>query len=102
MLARVGPLIDRWYFTDLPAARAASAADLTAQWQAQNTRADASASTHGDPVQALQAAIAAADPTDRIVVFGSFYTVGGVLKDGVPRLFAPHAAPDRHASSTDL
>jgi dihydrofolate synthase/folylpolyglutamate synthase len=40
--------------------------------------------------EALAAAAAAADPADRIVVFGSFYTVGGVLKDGVPRLTAPH------------
>ena len=31
-----------------------------------------------------------ADPPDRIVVFGSFYTVGGVLKDGLPRLAARH------------
>jgi dihydrofolate synthase / folylpolyglutamate synthase len=37
------------------------------------------------PLQALQAAIDAADPADRIVVFGSFYTVGGVLQDGIPR-----------------
>ena len=36
------------------------------------------------------AAIAAADPTGRIVVFGSFFTVGGVLQDGVPRLQAKH------------
>jgi dihydrofolate synthase / folylpolyglutamate synthase len=34
--------------------------------------------------------VAAADPADRIVVFGSFYTVGGVVKDGVPRLQARH------------
>jgi dihydrofolate synthase/folylpolyglutamate synthase len=32
----------------------------------------------------------AADPADRIIVFGSFYTVGGVLKDGIPRLQAKH------------
>ncbi len=101
MLKRVGPLVDRWYFTDLPTARAARADDLLATWQALNTRQDARASVHADPVQALQAAVAAADPADRIVVFGSFYTVGGVLKDGLPRLFAPHAAPERHASSTD-
>ncbi|WP_096663417.1 bifunctional tetrahydrofolate synthase/dihydrofolate synthase [Polaromonas sp. AET17H-212] len=101
MLKRVGPLVDRWYFTDLPTARAARAGDLLATWQALNTRQDARASVHADPVQALQAAVAAADPADRIVVFGSFYTVGGVLKDGLPRLFAPHAAPERHASSTD-
>ncbi len=101
MLKRVGPLVDRWYFTDLPTARAARADDLLATWQALNTRQDARASVHADPVQALQAAVAAADPADRIVIFGSFYTVGGVLKDGLPRLFAPHAAPERHASSTD-
>ncbi|WP_096695592.1 bifunctional tetrahydrofolate synthase/dihydrofolate synthase [Polaromonas sp. AER18D-145] len=101
MLKRVGPLVDRWYFTDLPTARAARAEDLLATWRALNPRQDARASVYADPVQALQAAVAAADPADRIVVFGSFYTVGGVLKDGLPRLFAPHAAPERHASSTD-
>ena len=42
------------------------------------------------PEEALRAAIAAADPADRIVVFGSFYTVGGVLQDGIPRLDAKH------------
>ena len=72
-----------------------------ARWQGQNTRKDAHAGVFADPVQALQAAVAAADPADRIVVFGSFYTVGGVLKDGLPRLFAPHAASGRQASSTD-
>ena len=39
---------------------------------------------------ALDAAVVAADPADRIVVFGFFFTVGGVLHDGVPRLAAPH------------
>jgi dihydrofolate synthase / folylpolyglutamate synthase len=43
-------------------------------------------------MQALRCAVAAADPADRIVVFGSFYTVGGVLKDGIPRLQAKHFA----------
>ena len=93
MLARVAPVIDRWYFTDLPLPRAASAQALAQAWQAQNTRRDAHASTHADPRSALQAAIAAADPADRIVVFGSFYTVGGVLKDGLPRLQARHLSP---------
>ena len=93
MLAKVGPMIDRWYFTDLPSPRAASGASLQAQWQAQNTRKDASATTHADPMQALDAAIAAADPADRIVVFGSFYTVGGVLQQGTPRLQAKHLNP---------
>nr|WP_315202432.1 bifunctional tetrahydrofolate synthase/dihydrofolate synthase [uncultured Albidiferax sp.] len=90
MLARIGPLIDRWYFTDMPTPRAATAAHLQTQWLAQNTRQDASSSVHTDPMQALHAAIAAADPADRIVVFGSFYTVGGVLEGGIPRLTAKH------------
>ncbi|MBX3657408.1 MAG: bifunctional tetrahydrofolate synthase/dihydrofolate synthase [Ramlibacter sp.] len=92
MLARLGPLVDRWYFTDLPTPRASSAADLMARWQAGETRKDVGGSTHADPLGALQAAIAAADPADRIVVFGSFYTVGGVLKHGLPRLHATHLA----------
>ncbi|HNV59452.1 MAG TPA: bifunctional tetrahydrofolate synthase/dihydrofolate synthase [Rhodoferax sp.] len=90
MLAKVNPLMDRWYFTDLPLARAAKASDLMAQWQGKNQRKDTHAAAFGDPMQALQAAIDAADPTDRIVVFGSFYTVGGVLVHGVPRLLAKH------------
>ncbi|MBK9347125.1 MAG: bifunctional tetrahydrofolate synthase/dihydrofolate synthase [Burkholderiales bacterium] len=90
MVAKVGPLMDRWYFTDLPTPRAATGKALQAQWQAQNTRKDATAQAYADPMQALQAAIAQADPTDRIVVFGSFYTVGGVLQHGVPRLSAKH------------
>ena len=90
MLARIGPLIDKWYFTDLPTPRAATGNGLQARWQAVNTRADASAKAFGSPEQALQAAVKAADPADRIVVFGSFYTVGGILKGGVPRLSAKH------------
>jgi dihydrofolate synthase / folylpolyglutamate synthase len=90
MFSKMGPLVDRWYFTDLPTPRAQTAANLLAQWRAQETRTDAGASTHADPMAALAAAVAAADPADRIVVFGSFYTVGGVLKDGLPRLQARH------------
>ena len=93
MLGKVGPLIDKWYFTDLPTARAESGARLMEKWQAQNTRKDASALAFADPVDALRAAVSAADPADRIVVFGSFYTVGGILKDGTPRLHAKHLNP---------
>ena len=93
MLQRVNPLVDRWYFTDLPLPRAAKAVDLQQAWQAQNTRKDTASSVHANPMAALQAAIEAADPADRIVVFGSFYTVGGVLQDGIPRLQAKHLSP---------
>ena len=90
MMARVGPLVDRWYFCDLPTPRAASAEQLQLQLQASHQRTGVKAGTYTDPQSALQAAVAAADPADRIVVFGSFFTVGGVLKNGTPRLDAPH------------
>lgn len=90
MFAKIGPLVDRWYFTDLPTARAASAQDLLARWQATPGQREVPASTHASPDQALRAAVAAAGSADRILVFGSFFTVGGVLQQGVPRLAAKH------------
>ena len=93
MFQRINPMVDRWYFTDLPLPRAAKASDLQHLWQGQNNRNDTASSVHADPMRALQAAIDSADPADRIIVFGSFYTVGGVLKDGIPRLQAKHLSP---------
>ncbi|AMO24040.1 bifunctional tetrahydrofolate synthase/dihydrofolate synthase [Ramlibacter solisilvae] len=90
MLHKIAPLVDRWYFSDLPTPRAESAQRLLEKWQTLQPRPGVTASTHADPLQAFHAAVAAADPADRIVVFGSFYTVGGVVKDGVPRLQARH------------
>ncbi len=90
ILARMGPLVEHWYFCDLPTPRAAEASAVQAAWQAQNTRQDVGSAVFADPEAALQAAVAAAAPTDRIVVFGSFFTVGGVLANGTPRLQAPH------------
>jgi dihydrofolate synthase / folylpolyglutamate synthase len=90
MLIKLAPIVDRWYFTDLPTARAAKATELQNRWQALNTRADASSSVYTSPQDALDAAVAASDAADRIVVFGSFYTVGGVLQNGTPRLQAKH------------
>ena len=98
ILARIAPLVDRWHFCDLPLPRAATAAALAERFgalQAQGglkTPKDVSVAQHADPQSALAAAAAEADPADRILVFGSFYTVGGVLKDGVPRLSAGAAA----------
>lgn len=96
MVAKLRHLVDAWHVCDLPTARAASAAQL-AQTIADEVAAHPSATapkatvhTHPDPMAALKAALASADPTDRIVVFGSFYTVGGVLHKGLPKLNAPH------------
>jgi dihydrofolate synthase/folylpolyglutamate synthase len=99
MFMRVGPLVDKWYFTGLPLPRAEKAQRLLEIWRGGETRKDTSGATFEDPMQALTAAIAAADPADRIVVFGSFHTVGGVLKDGVPRLHAKHLSPPAQRST---
>ena len=90
MLDKVRPLVDRWYFTDLPTPRAESAVRLLEKWQQLNARKGVMASTYASPVSALAAAIESADPADRIVIFGSFHTVGGILRDGIPRLHAKH------------
>ena len=90
MLKKLLPLVDVWYFTDLPIPRASSGQQLADQWTAMNTRKDVRASVHETPQKALDAAILAANPTDRILVFGSFYTVGGVLQHGIPKLHAKH------------
>ena len=90
MFQKMLPLVDQWYFADLPLPRASTSAQLAEFWGALNTRKDAKASSHESPQKALEAAIAAAAPTDRILVFGSFYTVGGVLQHGIPKLHAKH------------
>ena len=94
MLAKIAPLVDHWYFTDLPTPRADSAEGLKAKLMAlqegSGLRKDVSMECFADPQQALDAAVVACGAADRIVVFGSFYTVGGVLAHGVPRLSAKH------------
>lgn len=90
LLAKLSPLVDHWHLCNLDTARAATADELAAALQALPTQQPVTVHTHADPAAALAAAVAAADPADRIVVFGSFYTVGGVLKDGLPRLSAKH------------
>lgn len=89
VVARVAPLVDRWYLTDLPLPRAATAQEL-AQLLHRQWSAIEAPSCHASPSAALRAALQAADPADRILVFGSFFCVGGVLKDGVPRTRSPH------------
>jgi dihydrofolate synthase / folylpolyglutamate synthase len=92
MLTRIAPVVDAWYFTDLPVARAAKAKDLAQVHQRLALKGPASVgvSCHDEPSNALAAALKRADPADRIIVFGSFSTVGGVLKDGLPRLTGQH------------
>ena len=90
LLARMAPLVDAWHLCDLATPRAASAVEIAAQIPAAAAGRRVEVFCHASPAEALAAAAAAADPADRIVVFGSFYTVGGVLKQGLPRLAARH------------
>ncbi|OGB01170.1 MAG: bifunctional folylpolyglutamate synthase/dihydrofolate synthase [Burkholderiales bacterium RIFCSPHIGHO2_12_FULL_69_20] len=90
LLPYLAPLVDHWHLTDLPTPRAARADELAELVRAASGGRPIRISTHANPAAALQAAAAGADPADRIVVFGSFFTVGGVLKDGLPRLAARH------------
>jgi dihydrofolate synthase/folylpolyglutamate synthase len=88
IVQKLQPLVDAWYLCDLPLPRAARAVDL-----AQRLPASASlAGCFATPSLALQAALEAADPADRIIVFGSFLCVGGVLKEGVPRTRSAHGS----------
>jgi dihydrofolate synthase/folylpolyglutamate synthase len=94
MLSRMAPLVDAWHMTDLPTPRATSAQALRdlhaglANDAGHDARAGVAVECHASPPDALRAALGQADPADRIVVFGSFYTVGGVIAQGLPALAA--------------
>ncbi|MBT9494927.1 MAG: bifunctional tetrahydrofolate synthase/dihydrofolate synthase [Paucibacter sp.] len=96
---KMAPLVDVWHFCDLEIPRAAKAAALAAQfealWAAGGLKppAELSLHVHGGAAEALAAAALGAEPADRILVFGSFFTVGAVLKQGVPRLQAGKPPP---------
>jgi dihydrofolate synthase / folylpolyglutamate synthase len=91
IVQRLAPLVDEWYCCDLPLPRAASAVALADV--VQRAQASARTSTHASPALALGAALERADPADRILAFGSFLTVGGVLASGLLRhRAAPHTA----------
>ena len=90
IIKRIGILVDDWYFCDLPTPRAASAQTLKQLWLQTPQAPQQKAQMFPDPCLALDAALVQASPTDRIVVFGSFYTVGAILAKGIPRRDAPH------------
>jgi len=91
MLRRMLPLVDVWHLCDLPTPRAAQAQQIAAHLRA--LQPAARIHSHASPLEALRAAAATVDLADRIVVFGSFYTVGGVMQEGLPRLHGKHLGP---------
>jgi len=74
VLRELAPRIDRWHLASLPGPRAASADELAAQLQG-------AAEVHrfASPAQAFAAAKSRAGENDKIVVFGSFLTVGETM-----------------------
>jgi dihydrofolate synthase/folylpolyglutamate synthase len=78
VLAIVAPLVARWHVAGLEGERGASAEDMR-QALAQAGVHDA-VELHADVGQAYARAQAEAGDGDRVVVFGSFHTVGAILR----------------------
>ena len=93
VLACLDAQVDAWYFCSLPTPRAASAGQLMEIWRSATKRAPAvPAAAFASPAAALDAAARACCSADRIAVFGSFYTVAGVLAHGAPHIRAGQGA----------
>jgi len=75
--------VDFWYCADLPTPRAAKAdvlsQKLISQGVAIKNGEDGGIECFPDPAAAYQKALSKAGEGDRIVIFGSFYTVAGVM-----------------------
>lgn len=82
VIAKVRHHIDHWCVTDLPTPRAASAAQIKEKLDAAGINSqqdDHSVVEFHTPADALKNALSRASENDRIVVFGSFVTVAGVI-----------------------
>jgi dihydrofolate synthase/folylpolyglutamate synthase len=76
-------IVDFWFLADLPTKRAASAKDLAQKLEQLGVKpkngADGGIECFSTPAAAYQKALSQAGEGDRIVTFGSFYTVAGVM-----------------------
>jgi dihydrofolate synthase/folylpolyglutamate synthase len=83
VLAPMAGLIDHWCLAALPSPRSATTAALAEKVAALRPAgakdADFSVTSFADPAAAFANAVSRAEENDRIVVFGSFYTVAGVM-----------------------
>ncbi|ARP81469.1 bifunctional tetrahydrofolate synthase/dihydrofolate synthase [Bordetella genomosp. 8] len=85
VVAKLAGRIDRWYCAGLPGPRGGTGEALAEQVRAALPPPGAGDDVplicpHADPAQAYAAARAQAGENDRIVVFGSFFTVAAVLQ----------------------
>ncbi|ATQ75929.1 bifunctional tetrahydrofolate synthase/dihydrofolate synthase [Massilia violaceinigra] len=83
VVAPMAQYVDHWCVANLPSPRAADpetlAATLAALPLGDAKPGERSVTTFADPAQAFANAMSRAGENDRIVVFGSFYTVAGVM-----------------------
>jgi dihydrofolate synthase/folylpolyglutamate synthase len=83
VIAPLAQYIDHWCVADLPSPRSSKATELAAKLEALRPAGakaeDFSATAFANPGEAFANALSRATEGDRIVVFGSFYTVAGVM-----------------------
>ena len=81
VIAKLGDRIDHWYCAGLPGPRGLSGEELAARLRARGVKEDKDSSVQAcaDPAAAYAAARESMGEGDRILVFGSFLTVAGVL-----------------------
>jgi len=77
VLREVAPRVTRWHLASLPGLRGAAASELAAVLLVSS--AHAPLMQYASPAQAFAAAREAAHENDKIIVFGSFLTVGDVM-----------------------
>jgi dihydrofolate synthase / folylpolyglutamate synthase len=80
VIAAMSEHVDHWCLANLPSPRAASASELAAKVQiVQPEKSERTINIFDDPAAAFANAMSRAGENDRIVVFGSFLTVAGVM-----------------------
>jgi dihydrofolate synthase/folylpolyglutamate synthase len=80
VIAAMSEHIDHWCLATLPSPRSATASELAAKVQlVQEEKDERTINIFDDPAAAYANAISRAGENDRIVVFGSFLTVAGVM-----------------------
>ncbi len=90
VIRAVAARISRWHVASLPGARGAHAAELRAQLRAAGVSVPVT--EHETPVAAFVAARGEANENDKILIFGSFLTVGSVMA----RIEAERSGVARH------
>jgi dihydrofolate synthase/folylpolyglutamate synthase len=80
VIKAMAPCVDHWCLTNLPSPRAATASELAAKVQSiEANMGEKTVNIFDEPGQAFANAMSRAGENDRIVVFGSFLTVAGVM-----------------------